>query len=129
MFLCFILIMGLSSLQYSFARSSGNPNVGRGRTPKIVRDEIYIWLTILGENNSGRIPTLENLQEWYQDYPAENVPIFADTSNSDYVNTLLQGGWPTIWIFDENLQLVTGPRPDSDGGHYYPLSFIETLGF
>lgn len=109
------------------AIADGDANAGWGAAPKMVHDGDLYWLTILGENNSGRIPTLENLQEWYEDYPDEKVPVLADTANSDYVNSLIQGGWPTIWVFDENLELVAGPRPDSQGGHYYALEFISNL--
>ena len=109
------------------AIANGNPNAGWGRAPEMVHNGDLYWLTILGENNSGRIPTLENLQDWYEDYPDDKVPVLADTENSDYVNSLIQGGWPTIWVFDENLELVAGPRPDSQGGHYYALDFISNL--
>jgi len=113
--------------QLAAAIADGNPNAGWGRAPEMVHNGDIYWLTILGENNSGRVPTLENLQDWYADYPDENVPVLADTSDNDYVNSLIQGGWPTIWVFDENLELVAGPRPDSQGGHYYALDFISNL--
>jgi len=85
--------------------------------------DIY-WLTILGENDNGRIPTLENLQDWYNDYPDPLVPVLADTDGNDYVSSLLQGGWPTIYVFDENLELVAGPTSQS---HYYALEFLSTV--
>ena len=109
------------------AIADGDASAGWGPAPEMVHNGDLYWLTILGENNSGRIPTLENLQEWYEDYPDEKVPVLADTSGSDYVNALIQGGWPTIWVFDENLELVAGPRPDSQGGHYYALDYISNI--
>ncbi len=113
--------------QLARAITNGNPNAGWGRAPEMVHNGDIYWLTILGENNSGDIPSLENLQEWYAEYPDDKVPVLADSSDNAIVNSLLAGGWPTIWVFDENLELVAGPQPESQGGHYYALDFISNL--
>jgi thiol-disulfide isomerase/thioredoxin len=110
--------------QLARAISNGNPNAGWGKAPELVHNGDIYWLTILGENDNGRIPTLENLQDWYNDYPDPLVPVLADTDGNDYVSSLLQGGWPTIYVFDENLELVAGPTSQS---HYYALEFLSTV--
>ena len=106
------------------AIANGNANAGWGKGPELVHNGDVYWMTILGENNSGRIPTLENLEDWYSDYPDDKVPVFADTESNDYVDTLLDGGWPTIYVFDENLELVAGPTAND---FYNALTFLNTL--
>ena len=110
--------------QLAAAIANGNPNAGWGATPELVHNGDIFWLTVLGENNSGRIPTLDNLEDWYNDYPDDKVPVLADSENNDLVNSLLEGGWPTIWVFDEDLQLVAGPTPSD---HWYALTFLNSL--
>ncbi len=110
--------------QLARAISNGNPNAGWGKAPELVHNGDVFWLTILGENNSGRVPTLENLEDWYSDYPDPLVPVLADTADNDYVNALIAGGWPTIYVFDENLELVAGP---TSSDHYYALTFLSNL--
>ena len=95
--------------------------------PEMVHNGDIYWLTILGENRQSRIPTLDNLQSWYTDYPDENVPVLADSADNDYVDSLLVGAWPTIWVFDENMEIVAGPMPDNQGGHYYALQYLYNL--
>ena len=108
--------------QLARAIANGNPNAGWGSAPEKVHNGDLIWMTILGQDANGRIPTLSVLEEWYANYPDDKVPVFADTESSDYVNEYLGSGWPTIIVFDENFNLVQGPTAQD---HYAPLSWIE----
>lgn len=84
------------------------PNVA----DKVHNGEIY-WITVLGENNNGRVPTEENLYSWYTDYPDDNIPVFADTSNKDIAGLYVEVGWPTILVFDQDLKLVAKPTSNN----------------
>jgi thiol-disulfide isomerase/thioredoxin len=104
--------------------ASGDANAGWGSAPELVHNGDIYWLTVLGENNSGQIPTEENLADWYNDYPDDKVPVLAGDENAEVVNALIAGGWPTLWVFDENLQIVAGP---TSSDHWNALSFLDSL--
>lgn len=110
--------------QLARAIANGNPNAGWGSAPEKVHNGELYWMTILGENESGRTPTLSDLEAWYDRYTDDKVPVFADSDAGDYVDLLLGSGWPTIVLFDENLNLVQGP---TNADHYAALSAIEDL--
>jgi len=82
------------------------------------------WLTILGQDNYGSVPELDVLEDWYEDYPDDKVPVLADTDNEEMANTYLQGGWPTVFLMDENMEIVAMP---TNADYYNALTFIDGL--
>jgi thiol-disulfide isomerase/thioredoxin len=90
---------------------------------KVHNGEIY-WITILGEDNYGDTPSLEVLEEWYEDYPDDKVPVLADTDDSNMANTYLEGGWPTVYLLDENGVIVAKP---SNADYWAALDTADAL--
>ncbi|MBW1878328.1 MAG: hypothetical protein JRJ84_08205 [Deltaproteobacteria bacterium] len=72
-----------------------------------------IWITVMGENNTGAYPTLATLEWWYNQYPNPNVPILAETSEHDLVGYFNVPFWPSLYLLDGDLELVRGPSNDS----------------
>jgi len=68
-----------------------------------------LWITVLGENNSGGYPSLATLEWWYNQFPNPNVPILAETAENDLVGYFDLPFWPSLYLLDEDLQLVQGP--------------------
>jgi thiol-disulfide isomerase/thioredoxin len=97
---------------------------GLGSIPQKVHDGEIYWITVLGENDNGRIPSQEDLYSWYQQYPDDNVPVLADTEARDFVYNYLGEGWPTILVFDENFEYVAGPTA---ADHWDALNYLEGL--
>ena len=93
------------------AIAKNDTGAGWGKIPELVHNGDIYWITILAEDNRENIPDLEDLQKWYNDYPDENVPVLADTEDNDYTR-LFAKFYPTILVFDENLNYVQGPEPD-----------------
>ena len=98
-----------------------NPNYGT-LPQKVANEEVYL-ITIIGQNNTGLTPSLTDLQDWYSDHPNPLVPVLADTVNSDF-SILYSNGFPTVVVFDENMQYVSGPTAND---HWTPLSYIDGL--
>ncbi len=107
-----------------FADIIASNGEGLGTIPQKIHDGEFYWITVLGENNSGRIPSEEDLYGWYEDYPDDNVPVVADTEARDFATTYVTSGWPTIVVFDENMNYVAGP---TNADHYDALNFLEGL--
>ena len=104
------------------AIANGNPNAGWGKAPEMVHNGDIYWLTILGENNSGRVPSVDDLYGWYTDYPDDRVPVLADSEGRDFANEYIGAGWPTVLVFDENLELIESDTNAS-------LNFLSGLEF
>jgi len=83
------------------------------------------WITVLGEDGSGAIPDVNDLAQWYADYPDPNIPVLADTSNSLFKNSYLSGGWPTVFVIDGNMNI--GVVPGGGNNFYKALDYIEGL--
>lgn len=90
---------------------------------KVESGEVY-WLTILGQDDYGSVPELDVLEEWYEDYPDDKIPVLADTDGEDMANTYLQGGWPTVILLDENMEIVAMP---TNANYYNALTYIDEL--
>ena len=89
-----------------------------------VHDGDVYWLTILGQDNSGRVPDLDVLEDWYEDYPDDRIPVLADTEDTDIANVYFDGGWPTVYLLDENGVIVAKPNSMN---HYAALDAIDDL--
>ena len=108
--------------------SGGSDNYGFGDywpnvADKVESGEVY-WLTILGQDSYGNVPELDVLEDWYADYPDDKVPVLADTDGEDMANTYLQGGWPTVILLDENMEIFAMPTNDN---YYNALTVIDEL--
>jgi thiol-disulfide isomerase/thioredoxin len=82
-----------------------------------VRDAVaegeLIWVTVMGEDNNGNYPEVDDLVWWYQEYPNPHIPLLADTSELDLVGYFGLPFWPSLYLLDEELQLVKGPSSES----------------
>ena len=78
--------------------------------------DVY-WITILGEDRSGDTPDLAALENWYNAYPDDHIPVIAGAPalNRKYVTI----GWPTFILLNENMEIVSLGTNDRDW--YYPL--------
>ena len=83
------------------------------------------WITVLGEDNQGNIPDVNDLAAWYEDYPDPNIPVLADTSDSLFKMNYLDGGWPTMFLLDGNMDI--GMVPGSGNNFYQALSYVDSL--
>jgi thiol-disulfide isomerase/thioredoxin len=99
---------------------------GWGSIPQKVHDGDIFWVTILFENNNGRVPSEENLNEWYTLYPDDKVPVLADNEDNDFDDLYVGNGVPTIVVFDENMEYVSGP---TSADHWVAISFLDGLTF
>ena len=90
---------------------------------KVNNGEIYL-ITIIVQNDNGSTPSPADLQSWYSDFQNPLVPVLADTVASDYYSLYVQAAFPTIVVFDENMQYVSGPT----GTEYFSaLTYIDNL--
>lgn len=87
-----------------------------------VWNEKVRWLTFLGENNSGGLPDVSTLADWEEKYPHPYIPILA--GDRDMESVYLDGGWPTMWLLDENLTIIAGP---TDANFYQALNDAGAL--
>ena len=90
---------------------------------KVSEGEVYL-ITIIGENDATVPPSLVDLEAWYANHPNPSVPVLADTTNSDFTNLYVQVAWPTIVLFDQNMEYVAGPTLDNPNA---ALDFINEL--
>ena len=89
-----------------------------------VHDGNVYWITILGQDNYGEVPDLDVLEDWYDDYPDDRVPVLTDTEDSDVSNTYIQGGWPTVYLLDDTGTIVAMP---TNQNHYAALDAINDM--
>lgn len=101
-----------------------NNNTSWGTAPQKVADGDIYWINIMDVNISGNQASLTDLQDWYANYPNPLVPVLADNISSDFAGLYFDTGWPTILVFDENMQFVTGPTSTD---YWAALSFIDGL--
>ena len=101
-----------------------NTNGSWGSAIQRVNNGDVYFITLISQNMTGTQVGLTDLQDWYNTYPNTVIPILADTSNSDFANVYSNGAWPTIVLFDENMQFVTGPTSTDP---WAALTFIDEL--
>ena len=83
------------------------------------------WITVLGQDNQGNIPDVNDLARWYEDYPDPYIPVLADTDNSLFANSYLSGGWPTVFLLDGNM--LVGMVPGGGNNFYQVLDYVDSL--
>ena len=88
--------------------------------PDLIESGTIYWITILGENASGRTPTADTVAGWYDDYPDPNITVLAD----DGTYKRLVGWWPTFALVDENMVVVSSAEGDVDR-YMEALSTVE----
>ena len=89
---------------------------------KVESGEIY-WLTVLGEDNRGNIPDIDDLNDWFSDYPDDNIPVLAVEEDKSFTNFFLDAGWPSIYLFSPDLVVQTVPGSPNDYTQYYNALF------
>jgi thiol-disulfide isomerase/thioredoxin len=78
-----------------------------------IEDGELHWFTILGQDYTGTPVELNELELWDEMYPNEKVPVLADDGMA--AQTYVTSGWPTLLLFNEDLEMITGPQ----GADYY----------
>ena len=90
---------------------------------KIHNGDVY-WVTVLGQDGGGSVPDLSDLENWYQSFPDELVPVVTDTSDNAVVYKYMSGGWPSIYLLDENGVILAMP---TGSNHYAAMDALEAL--
>lgn len=108
---------------------SGDPSYAHidgvwGNIPAGIEEGNVYWLTVLGEDNRGNIPSATVLQAWYDSYPDDHIPVMTVEESKDFTNFFLAGGWPSIYLYDGNLELVAAPTRSN---HYIAMDTAHEL--
>ena len=103
--------------------SYGFENFWPSADEKIHNGDIY-WVTLLGQDGGGSIPDLSDLELWYQYFPDDLVPVMADTADSAIVSKYMTGGWPAIYLLDENGVITAMP---TSSNHWTAMDAIDAL--
>jgi thiol-disulfide isomerase/thioredoxin len=98
-----------------------------GNVPGMIENGDVYWITVLGQNDNGESPTLADLEGWYNDYPDPHIPILADDASQTFNNNYVMGGWPTLILFDENLNIISVPITEDADGDGYPDDFWRPM--
>jgi thiol-disulfide isomerase/thioredoxin len=89
---------------------AGGPDRMGFNAPQIVEavnnGDAY-WITVLTQDPSGGSVDVEELQEWEESFPNDNIPVLAGTRQ--FENEYLFGGFPTMIYFNEDLTINTMP--------------------
>jgi thiol-disulfide isomerase/thioredoxin len=93
-------------------------------TGMIENGDVY-WITVLGENDIGRVPDQATLEGWADDYPDPHIPVMADDENKSFAGTYLGGGWPTLFLLDEDMTIITVP---TDANYWQALDDLDAMG-
>ena len=86
-----------------------------GELPDMIDNGEVLWVTILDATQSGTAAVPETSEDWYSWYPNENIPVLADESGSDMAQYVNVYGYPTVWLVDENMEVVAYDRQDYFG--------------
>ncbi len=71
-----------------------------------VWDASVRWNTSLFQDGQGSPATFETVEDWYNNYPTENVPVLAD-EGSDLINWINAPGIPSLSLVDlETMEMV-----------------------
>jgi len=74
-----------------------------------------LWVTILSEDNQGNFPDADELGQWAERYENPEIVVLQDTAQIDVIGYLNPGFLPSLYLLDENLELVKGPSASSWG--------------
>lgn len=73
--------------------------------PMAVANGDALWVTVLGENQRGKEPSVSTSENWYDDFTYDPIPVLADESQ-ELVAFINPPGYPTVTLFDENLVIT-----------------------
>ena len=68
------------------------------------KDDGFMYLTLLPENESGQVPSQDDLNEWADDYGI-SAPVLADDQGFGY-QIEPNGRYPTLMVLDRELKVV-----------------------
>ena len=71
-----------------------------------IEDETARWMTSLFQDGAGNPADQRTVEEWYDDYPTENVPVLADTDRG-LIDWIAAPGIPSLSLVDlETMEMV-----------------------
>jgi len=68
--------------------------------------DVY-WITVLTQDTSGGTVDVEELQQWEENFPNDNIPVLSGTRQ--FQNEYLFDAFPTMIYFNEDLTINTMP--------------------
>ena len=84
------------------------------------------WLTVLGENSRGSVPDADNLNDWYDSYPDDRIPILTVEEDKSFTSFFLTTGWPSIYLYNPDLSLNAAPGR-TNATYYQALDIANEL--
>jgi thiol-disulfide isomerase/thioredoxin len=99
---------GLSSWLSGKGDTSGFGGV-YGNVKGLIDNGDVRWITVLAQDNSGNVPTEATVAAWDESYPHHDIPVFA---SQEVGNKYVQGGWPTVYALNSNLEITHMPTGD-----------------
>lgn len=79
--------------------------------PEMIENGDVYWVTILAQNRRGNTADGATSERWYSSYPDPHIPVLAD---EDEVYANLVGWYPTFFLLDENMVVLSSAEGDSD---------------
>ncbi len=70
----------------------------------ILNDEIY-FINIMLQDSYRDPASIETLEDWFQMYPSDNIPVLAD-ENHILLNWLRPTGYPTVILLNDKMEIV-----------------------
>lgn len=70
----------------------------------VLNNEIY-FINIMLQDSYRDPASIETLEDWYQMYPSENIPVLAD-SDGTILNWLRPTGYPTVILLNDKMEVV-----------------------
>ncbi len=81
--------------------------------------DVY-WITVLVQDTRGNTPELDDLEDWYSDYPDDHVPVVSD----DGTWIAVAPAYPSMYLFTDEMELMQGP---GNVNHYKPMDVLAGL--
>jgi thiol-disulfide isomerase/thioredoxin len=98
--------------------------------PELIENGDIYWLTIIGQDDYGDIPSLGVVQNWYADYPDPHIPVLADAELHPNGFTMADKyieAWPTMLLLDENMVITHGYYGNDTDGDGQPDDFTAAM--
>tara|TARA_B100000401_G_scaffold421917_1_gene348515 strand:- start:414 stop:1163 length:750 start_codon:yes stop_codon:yes gene_type:complete len=70
----------------------------------VLNNEIY-FINIMLQDSYRDPASVETLEDWYQRYPSENIPVLADADGT-ILNWLRPTGYPTVILLNDKMEVV-----------------------
>ncbi len=94
--------------------SGGTDSYGWGNyfpsLPGLIENGDVYWITIMGQNRQGGAPDDSTVEQWYNRYPDDHIPVLADGD----VYPAVVGWWPTFMVTDEDGTILSSAEGDGD---------------